>query len=401
MQAPELNIAWGIIVGTAMVVVLSGGVVLAVVLSQRRLIAAQRKMYAELEKSEKKYKELFQNALEGIFQVSADGRIISINPAMAQIFGYSSEVEMQDSNIDFGKELCLHPERFEELKNILNHQREVHGFQLEGLKKDGTRIWLSGNVRAVYDKARTLLHYEGSLEDITTRREAEEVIQLLPRRVLEAEESERKRVARDLHDGVGQTLSVARMRIGAMIDALRRSDSAVPENLEKAADLVGQSLHEVRRISRNLRPIELDSLGFVAAVTRLCDQFGERTAINVSVKTAANLPPLSDETVLAAYRIVQEGLNNIEKHSKADMVSVSVSGTDDTLNIVLEDNGTGFELSASKIPSDESGRGLIGIRERISLLGGTLDISSAPTSGTTIYVHLPLSPASKFQGGSR
>lgn len=200
------------------------------------------------------------------------------------------------------------------------------------------------------------------------------------RALLEGQETERRRLARELHDETGQAL--ASILLG--LKSLEREVGAEP--LAVIRELVDSALGDVRRLTVELRPPALDDFGLAAALERLAGVIGERSSLTVDVNV--NLPsgklPAEHETAL--YRIVQEALTNVVKHAAARSVSIVVSGSAGSVRAIVEDDGNGFAAGTVR----EHALGLVGMRERAQLLGGRLDVESAPGAGTTIVVELPL-----------
>ena len=201
------------------------------------------------------------------------------------------------------------------------------------------------------------------------------------RALLEGQETERRRLARELHDETGQALT----SILLGLKSLERDIGAEP--LAVIRELVDSALGDVRRLTVELRPPALDDFGLAAALERLAGVIGERSSLTVDVNV--NLPSgtLPAELETAIYRIVQEALANVVKHAAARSVSIVVSGSAGSVRAIVEDDGRGFALGTVR----EHALGLVGMRERAQLLGGRVDVESAPGAGTTIVVELPLS----------
>ncbi|HUJ93095.1 MAG TPA: GAF domain-containing protein [Gaiellaceae bacterium] len=204
-------------------------------------------------------------------------------------------------------------------------------------------------------------------------------------RVVTAQELERRRLARELHDETGQALTSILLSLSALeeVHDERELHAAVAE----VRELVRSTLQDVRQLAVELRPKVLDDFGLVAALERLTESFGEQTGISVHFQqllpTAGRLPA---EVETALYRIVQESLTNIVKHARATSVSVVLTRKDDSVSVVVEDDGVGFEPARER----DGGIGLAGMRERVALLGGRLAIESRPGAGTTFVAEVPL-----------
>jgi signal transduction histidine kinase len=204
------------------------------------------------------------------------------------------------------------------------------------------------------------------------------------RRVVEAQELERRRLARELHDETGQALT-------SILLGLKALEEKLPDTGSRAAaaelrELVVATLQDVRRLAVELRPSALDDFGLVAALERLTASIGEQTGIRIDFQPAITADRLPAEVETALYRIVQESLTNVVKHAKARNVSVLLARTDGAVKAVIEDDGGGFD------PAERTGEGfgLLGMSERLALLGGRLEIESSEEAGTTIAAEVPL-----------
>jgi len=200
--------------------------------------------------------------------------------------------------------------------------------------------------------------------------------------VLRAQESERARVARDLHDEVNQALTAVSLRLAAT------AEGAPPELAAELAEtqrLAGQAMQELLGLARELRPAALDDHGLIPALRTQVRLFGERLGIEASFAADGPRPPLGEIEQLVAYRVVQEALSNIAQHAQANRVAVKVAGCNGARVVVtVQDDGLGFDKS----PGGGSGSGLHGMRERAMLAAAQLDVRSAPGAGTTVELAL-------------
>jgi signal transduction histidine kinase len=205
------------------------------------------------------------------------------------------------------------------------------------------------------------------------------------RRVVQAQELERQGLARELHDETGQALTSILLGLKPLEDAL--ADHPARAALTELRELVVSALQDVRRLAVELRPAVLDDFGLGPALERLTDSFAEQRDIRVDFHSALGMTRLPNEVETTLYRVVQESLTNIVKHANARNVSVSVARRESTVAAVIEDDGAGFDPRA--VP--EGGVGLLGMRERLALVDGRLEIESRPGAGTTIVAEVPLS----------
>ena len=204
------------------------------------------------------------------------------------------------------------------------------------------------------------------------------------RRVVEAQELERRRLARELHDETGQALTSILLGLKALEE--RTGDEASRAATQELRELVVSTLQDVRRLAVELRPTALDDFGLVAALERLTASFAEQTGISVDFETALADERLPEEVETALYRIVQESLTNVVKHARARRVSILLARKEGSVKAVVEDDGRGFD------PAEQAGDGfgLVGMSERLALLGGRLEVESGADAGTTIAAEVPV-----------
>jgi two-component system sensor histidine kinase UhpB len=205
------------------------------------------------------------------------------------------------------------------------------------------------------------------------------------RRALAAQEAERLRIARGLHDEVGQVLTGVLLQLDAVADAIAADRR---DELVETKQAVRQALEEVRRISSELRPEMLEHLGLVSALTELATTFSRLSAIPIERRFAAELPPLTADAELAVYRIAQESLTNVARHAGARRVTIALELGADSVVLLVADDGHGFAGGAAP----EGHGGLRGMRERAVLVGGTLDIGPGRDGGVEIRLEVPAVP---------
>ena len=224
----------------------------------------------------------------------------------------------------------------------------------------------------------------GLFLNIRERRLADAKLKELTQRIIDTQEEERGRVARELHDGISQMLVGVRYALELTRRRLGLADNPAGDSLDKGIDGLGSAIQEVRRISRDLRPGVLDDLGLGPALQTLCDDFAARTGITTNFETVVFRNRLDEEARIALYRVAQEALTNVERHAAATTVHMSLTGNQKGGLLNIRDNGTGMPRKAKP-----GGLGLRNMAERIEQLGGTLHITSADT-GTTIAAQVPL-----------
>jgi signal transduction histidine kinase len=204
------------------------------------------------------------------------------------------------------------------------------------------------------------------------------------RRVVSAQELERRRLARELHDETGQALTSILLGLKSVEES--ENVEQVRAAVADLRSLVLETLRDVRQLAVELRPKALDDFGLVPALERLAQSFGEQTGVKVELETRLAAERLPTETETALYRIVQEALTNVVKHAQARHVSILLTTKDGTVAVVVEDNGQGFDPAEAR----EDGLGLVGMRERLALVGGRLTVESSLGSGTTLVAEVPI-----------
>lgn len=351
----------------------------------------QRRTQVALKQAEEKYRGIFENAIEGIFQSSPDGTFISANPAMARIFGYDSAEELINDRRDIECQHYVEPHRRRVFENLISEKGWVQGFELQAYRKDGSKIWTSENVRAVRDENGKLLYYEGIVEDITQRKQVEaERVDLL-RRLVRAQEDEQRRISRELHDQMGQSLAALLLGLKSLKDSVH--DKSTMESIQRLQDITNRIAHEMHSLIRELRPTALDDLGLHTAITNYLEEWSQRSNVAIDFHSNGFLDQrLGSQLESTIYRIVQEAVNNTIKHANAQNVSIILEKRGNRVLVIIEDDGIGFDAEALlKTPAKNRRFGLLGMQERIALVGGSLSIESTPGVGTTVLVHIDIS----------
>ncbi len=229
-------------------------------------------------------------------------------------------------------------------------------------------------------------------EQVSMERKQSAELRRLAQSVQLAQEEERKRIARELHDGICQQLSCMKLSTELLQDQLRTKDKSINQKLLTLASQCESMIDEIRRMSAHLRPSHLDDFGIGVTLEFLAREFRETTGIKVELDTDENAGMKLDPQIeIAIYRISQEALSNIAKYADPSHVSISLHAEGDAIVLRIEDDGAGFDLADLNSRSDpEHGLGLLGIRERVALFGGVLVIESAPDKGTSINVTITL-----------
>jgi signal transduction histidine kinase len=223
----------------------------------------------------------------------------------------------------------------------------------------------------------------------------EERLRALTQRVVHAQEAERGRVALELHDTITQMLCAVQFRSQVLAEKLPARNRLAKREAIKIRELISETVEEVARISRNLRPIVLDQLGLVAGLHDASTEFTHQTGVAVKLVCVELPRRLPAETELALYRILQETLKNVEKHAGARLVTVHLTKPGNLVQLTINDDGMGFDADHQPArPKGQGGFGLLGMRERATYVGGTLTVKSVHRVGTEIEVRVPLPPES-------
>ncbi|MFH1490438.1 MAG: sensor histidine kinase, partial [Pseudomonadota bacterium] len=222
--------------------------------------------------------------------------------------------------------------------------------------------------------------------------ERTEALRRLSFKLLDAQEEERRRIALELHDSIGQSLSAIKYRIETSVQEMgRENPSKCDEFLHPIIPIVQQTVEEIRRIQKNLRPSILDDLGLLATVSWFCRDFETTySGIRVEKKTQLKENDVPDSLKIIIFRVLQESLNNIAKHSRAGHVELSLKKTDGKIELVISDNGIGIDNGLKKSgKGKEGGLGLTSMRERTELSGGSFSIRQKKGKGTTVQASWP------------
>ncbi len=343
-----------------------------------------------LQRAEAKYRGIFENATEGISQTTPDGQYLSANPAQARMLGYESPEALVASVSNIEAQTYVLPAQRQELKRLLETERTVRGFEVERVRRDGRRIWVSVNGHAVRNAAGEVVWYECTCQDITERKLAEQELRRLSHLLIDAQEVERQRVARELHDGVNQLIASVKMRLNKVNQRGANFGPAVQEILNRCETLLVQALEENRRIAHNLHPTDLDHLGLGETCRNFCREFAAHTGLATHCRVTGFTQRLAPHLERNLFRILQEATNNIQKHARAKTVHIALTLRDQTVALKIRDDGRGFDPEKGRRRQKRhAGAGLTNIRERAAAMGGTCELMSAPKQGTTILVRVP------------
>ena len=344
--------------------------------------------------SEALYRAIVENAHDAIWTTDTQGHFTFVNRSGEEISGYKvSELVGKDF------EPLVPAEDLPRAKglfaNILHGRFE--NFEMRFYAKDGEIHLLSVNAVPLYEGG-TIVGMFNIGRDITEQRNAEKALresekQLrhLSSQVLTAQETERRRISKELHDELGGALTAIKLQLSFIEKGLKQDQVTIKEECESISQYIKQVIENVRRLSRDLTPSILEDAGLSAAIRRLISNFNKNNNINMTLDITDIDDLFSQDAQIIIYRILQEALTNIGKHAKAKNVSMAIKKHDDRVSFSIEDDGIGFDVPrAAMVNPDERGLGLTIMDERARMLGGSLELWSEEGKGTRISFHIPL-----------
>lgn len=350
-------------------------------------ISEQKQAEAALSRSEELLRGIFDFAPDTLIVVDDEGVIRRVNAQIRSMFGYEPE-QIIGRRIE-----SLIPERFrsKHIKNRLQYGREPRlrpmgqGTDFRGLRADGTEFPVEIMLSPIDDKDQNLVI--AIIRDITTRRANEDALrdygdrmEIMSRRLIDVQESERRNIALELHDEIGQILTGLKLTLEM---STRLPEKELRESITGAQQLVNELMTRTRELSLDLRPATLDHLGLMSALLRHFRHYNSQTKIEVDfMQEGLEGRRFVPELETAAFRIVQEALTNVARHSGSKDVVVKISVKRKKLKIVIEDHGRGFEADDAFATHQSSG--LAGMRERALLTGGTFSVVSRKGVGTKL-----------------
>lgn len=352
-------------------------------LYQQQQVTAQ-----QLRISEERYRGLFENSTDALFVCSTTARIISVNQACEQLTGYTlkelTTIAIYDLFSDESKE---------KIRRLFSEKLErvpIGGIEEARLnRKNGTEAHVELRISPILRKNQ-IIGLQVIAQDVTEEKQLRQNMEYYIKQVTRAQEDERLRISRELHDDTAQVLASLSRGLDSLSTGEKKLTKPVIERLEKLHEMADSALNGVRRFSQDLRPSILDDLGLVPALEWLITDLEKGYGMATKVDITGSPRQLTPETKLTVFRIAQEVLSNIRRHSQASAVEMSLDFSADALTLIINDNGEGFNVPDRTSDLALSGKlGIIGMRERARLIGGTLIVQSERGAGTTVTLRIP------------
>ncbi|HVK56363.1 MAG TPA: histidine kinase [Burkholderiales bacterium] len=295
---------------------------------------------------------------------------------------------------------CLHPADHarvdEAVKRALADQSD-YNVEYRVVWPDGSEHWIASKGRGYCDADGRPIRMEGIVLDISGQKKADadllasrRELRLLSANIETLREAERTRIARELHDDLGQQLTSLKLELTTLSAMLPQDNGPPSEKIREMRAMMGSAITSVRRIAADLRPIMLDELGLIPAIEWLSHEFSRRHGVNVALLVDDEELAYNDEAGTALFRMIQEALTNVAKHAKATEVRITINQDEGNCVVIVQDNGIGMPLGAQRKPGCF---GLLGMHERVRLLTGALFVDSSPGNGASIKIVLPLRAA--------
>jgi len=347
-------------------------------------------MKTKISLTEQNYRYLFENASDAMWVHDMKGNIVDSNKANEKLTGYTKQELFGMNAKDFLTKESLNVAR-EVRRKLLKGEDINQPYEQRLIRKDRTirAVKMATSLVIIDGEARGFQHVA---RDVTEEKQLHENMRFYVQQITRAQEEERKRIARELHDDVSTSLLLLIQRLDTITSSTRpRLPGSLKANLEDLHTQVAEALENLRRCAQDLRPRIIDDLGLVAALEWMAENLIKDCGIDAQVKVVGAEPSLPDEVQLLLFRIAQEALTNIRRHAEASKAWITMEFGDDRIVLTVKDNGKGFEVPERIGDLTGAGRlGIMGMFERARLLGGTLDIKSELGKGTQVVTELPV-----------
>ncbi len=347
------------------------------------------KMKSRFRLTEHNYRYLFNNASDAIWVHDMDGYIQVANKACEKLTGYTLE-ELDGMNVARFLTTEFRDTAREVKRKLIESEPIEQPYEQRLIRKDGTTgiVKMATNLVVIGGQ---VVSFQNIARDVTQEKEMQENLRFYIEQTTKAQEGERKRIARQLHDEVAPPILLLIQQLDSVGSLTRpRLSQPLREKLEELREQAIEALQGVRRCAQDLRPSILDDLGLIAALEWMAEDLGKKSAIEARVEVTGNQPELSGDVQLLLFRIAQEALSNIRRHAQASTAKVKLEFGGEKIRMTISDSGKGFEVSPHHDDLTRTGKlGIAGMYERARLLGGTLRIESELGKGTRVIAEVP------------
>ncbi len=363
-----------------------------------------------LRKSEEQFKDIFENTAVGMYRTAPDGRILMANPALVCMLGFSSFEQLSQRNLEEeGFEPCYARSAF---KERIEKQGQIVGLESQWVRRDGTTLVIIENARVVRDESGKILYYEGTAEDITERKQAEQRIRELneeleqrvrertaelteahkkllqeiderrrvEKDILDISEREQRRIGQELHDSLGQQLTGIAIMSKVLEQRLKGKSIEESAEAQEIGRLLNQAAEQTRKLAKGLHPVDLDASGLMSALQELAVTTEQLFGIRCTFDCDEPVPIDDAAVAVHLYRIAQEAVTNAIKHSKAENIVLRLAPDRDMLTLTIESDGLDFP----EVPPKNKGMGLHIMNYRAEMIDGTLDVHRGTEGGTIV-----------------
>lgn len=354
-----------------------------------RDLTERREAEAALLASEERFRATFEQAPVGMAEISPEGNFERVNPKLCEMFGYSAEelLTLSAPALTHREDVAMTATLVAE---VLAGRRTTFETDKRYIRKNGSVLWAHAISTILRDAAGAPRTFIAVIEDVTARKLADQAIQSLPARLLKAQDEERRRIARELHDSTAQELAVVAMNLGRLEEWIEGRDAWAENLLADSLAVLAQGNRDLRTLAHLLHPPMLEELGLAGALRHYVEGFSQRSGIRVELECGADLERFSDGIETALFRVVQESLANVHRHSNSNCAFLKLVRVGDNIELTIADRGRGLPPGLLTGTADEAriGIGISGMRQRMRQLKGRLDLSSS-AEGTTVHAVLP------------